>query len=197
MSYFRKILCCIDKPFEILCWITCCPVQKSDFNLIRFYCYPLTGIYFFIWVFSHQWYNQWYLKIGLPLCVIMYIIFWRAYKYKKTPKWFYFFTFLGTFGGLMWLYVLSQILMDFLNAQSSILAIDSTFLGATILALGNSIPNAVVTFRLVKQEVGTMALKSLYTTQLVSQSFGFGLSMLIKSQNEGPIKFNLFIEESS
>jgi len=54
----------------------------------------------------------------------------------------------GVIAGLMWTYLLVGILIDMLNALGIFLNLDSTFLGLTILAVGNALPDALTTISL-------------------------------------------------
>jgi sodium/potassium/calcium exchanger 6 len=73
---------------------------------------------------------------------------------------------LGVLGGLLWTYVLVGFLIDLLNCFGVLLGLDNTFLGLTILAVGNALPDALTTISLVKAGQGTMAIAGGYAGQL-------------------------------
>lgn len=53
--------------------------------------------------------------------------------------------------GLMWTYVLSDMLIDMLNLFAVIFKLDNTYMGITILGIGNSLPDALTTIALAKK----------------------------------------------
>jgi len=52
--------------------------------------------------------------------------------------------------GVMWTYVLSDMLIDMLNLFAVIFKLDNTYMGITILGIGNSLPDALTTIALAK-----------------------------------------------
>jgi len=52
--------------------------------------------------------------------------------------------------GLMWTYVLSDMLIDMLNLFEVIFKLDTTYMGITILGIGNSLPDALTTIALAR-----------------------------------------------
>jgi Ca2+/Na+ antiporter len=99
---------------------------------------------------------------------------------------------LGVLGGLLWTYVLVGFLIDLLNCFGVLLGLDNTFLGLTILAVGNALPDALTTISLVKAGQGTMAIAGGYAGQLFGLLVGFGLAQLKTTIISGPQAFDLF-----
>ena len=52
--------------------------------------------------------------------------------------------------GLMWTYLLSDMLIDMLNLFEVIFKLDTTYMGITILGIGNSLPDALTTIALAR-----------------------------------------------
>ena len=50
----------------------------------------------------------------------------------------------------MWTYVLSDMLIDMLNLFEVIFKLDTTYMGITILGIGNSLPDALTTIALAR-----------------------------------------------
>jgi len=98
----------------------------------------------------------------------------------------------GVLAGLLWTYVLVGFLIDLLNCFGVLLGLDNTFLGLTILAVGNALPDALTTISLVKAGQGTMAIAGGYAGQLFGLLVGFGLAQLKTTLISGPQKFDLF-----
>ena len=81
---------------------------------------------------------------------------------KTVPRWFIWMCVLAVLSGLMWTYLLIGVLIDLLNAFGLIMNIDNTYLGLTILAIGNALPDALTTISLCKQGLGVLALSGGY-----------------------------------
>jgi sodium/potassium/calcium exchanger 6 len=99
---------------------------------------------------------------------------------------------MGVLAGLLWTYVLVGFLIDLLNCFGVLLGLDNTFLGLTILAVGNALPDALTTISLVKAGQGTMAIAGGYAGQLFGLLIGFGLAQLKTTMISGPQTFDLF-----
>lgn len=99
----------------------------------------------------------------------------------------------GVVAGLLWTYLLVGLLIDMLNALGIFLNLDSTFLGLTILAVGNALPDALTTISLATDpKAVTMAVSGGYAGQIFGLLIGFGLAQLKQTLTVGPQKFNLF-----
>jgi len=99
----------------------------------------------------------------------------------------------GIVAGLLWTYLLVGLLIDMLNALGIFLNLDSTFLGLTILAVGNALPDALTTISLATDpKAVTMAVSGGYAGQIFGLLIGFGLAQLKQTLTVGPQKFNLF-----
>jgi len=64
-------------------------------------------------------------------------------KAKEVPSYFILINFLSACIGLLWSYFASNILIDLLTFIGIIAQINSTYIGLTILALGNALPDAL------------------------------------------------------
>jgi len=99
---------------------------------------------------------------------------------------------MGVCAGLMWTYVLVGFLIDMLNCFGVLLGLDNTYLGLTILAVGNALPDALTTISLVAKGNATMAIAGGYAGQLFGLLIGFGLAQLKTTIISGPQLFDLF-----
>jgi len=64
----------------------------------------------------------------------------------------------------MWTYIVSGTLIDLLNFLGMVSKLDSTYMGLTIIAVGNALPDAVTTIALAKQGYAMMGLTGAYGT---------------------------------
>ena len=75
-----------------------------------------------------------------------------------------------------------------------ILNLREAYLGLTVLAIGNALPDALTTIALCKQGSATMAISGGYAGQLFGYLVGFGISLvkIIIKRRGRPIPFNMF-----
>lgn len=88
------------------------------------------------------------LPAGLVLTIILALSLPKDGSY---PVWSLVLTVLGVIGGLCWSYLLIELLIDILDSLGIILNLEEAFLGLTILAIGNALPDAFTTVALAKQ----------------------------------------------
>lgn len=69
---------------------------------------------------------------------------------------------MGTTIGLLWTYVLSSMLIDLLNLYILIFNLNETFMGLTILGIGNALPDALTTIALSKKGYAYMGISGSY-----------------------------------
>ena len=192
LSCYEKVMKCISAPWEFLLYCTVPPVVEEEYSFQRLMVWPIPGVYLFFMVFTKTFYSWAHLYIGLPIVAAIYIVFLLTLNKETPPKWFMVFTCIGVIDGLMYTYLLIGILVDLLNTIGILLCLDNTYLGLTILAVGNALPDAFTTIALVKKGAGTMAISGGYAGQLFGLLVGFGLSMLKLTLMTGPQSFNLF-----
>lgn len=179
-------------PFHGLLYVTAVPVDADDYSYCRMLVYPVPGVAFFIYTITKELYSWNYIYYGLPTAAVLYVIFLVFLKKNQSPKWFMAFTCLGVVNGLMYTYVLIGILMDLLSTFGVLLNLEKAYLGLTILAVGNALPDALTTVALVKEGKGNMAISGAYSGQLFGLLVGFGISMLKTTLLKGPQDFNLW-----
>ena len=77
--------------------------------------------------------------------------------------------------------------------------LNSTYLGLTVIAVGNALPDGVTTIALAKDGYAVMGMTGAYgisylisAGQLFGLLIGFGLALLKKTLTAGPQAFDLF-----
>jgi len=68
---------------------------------------------------------------------------------------------ISTAVGIAWCYFLIEILVDILDSYVQILNFNNTFIGITVLGIGNALPDAFTTFALAKEGIFYNLLKIL------------------------------------
>lgn len=69
---------------------------------------------------------------------------------KEIPKYYVLLELFGAIGALMWTYIISGTLIDLLNYLGMVSKLNTTYLGLTVIAVGNALPDAVTTIALSK-----------------------------------------------
>lgn len=187
---FETVIHFAEKPFEWVLYLTVLPCDEEQYTKARCLIYPVTGLYFSIFVVMREL-NQTFFVVWGSSAVVVGLAFFLLLN-EKPPSWFLFMNFLGVLGGLMWSYVLIGILIDLLGAVGVLLNLDTTYLGLTILAVGNALPDALTSIALCKTGAGQMAISGAYAGQLFGLLIGFGISMLKLTLQEGNQAFDLF-----
>ena len=70
--------------------------------------------------------------------------------------------FLSAIIGLIWSYIITAILIDLLTIIGVIAKLDSTYLGLTILAVGNALPDSLTVISLSKKGYALMGITGVY-----------------------------------
>ena len=81
---------------------------------------------------------------------------------EKTPSYFIGLNLGSAMVGLIWSYVVSSILIDLLSMIGIIARLDSTYLGLTILAVGNALPDSLTVVSLSKKGYAIMGITGVY-----------------------------------
>jgi len=67
------------------------------------------------------------------------------------PSYFLGISILSTVLGLLWTYIACNMLVDLLSSFQVIFKLNSTYMGLTILGVGNALPDAITTIALAKK----------------------------------------------
>jgi Ca2+/Na+ antiporter len=154
MSYFDRLLFLIESPLDWLRRITLPPCEPEKYEKILIITWPFPGLIFTIWALNmFSMANVW--KASGLAFVLSYLFYatQRDLKAKElpSPRYFLFVSILGTVYGLLWTYIASVLLMDLLALYVIVLKLDTTFMGLTVLGIGNALPDALTTVALSKK----------------------------------------------
>ena len=154
MKKIDKFMFILEYPLDWLRKITMPPCDQENFDNILFIIWPFPGILFTLWGFNlMDPTNVW---IGFGIAFVLSYFFYVSMKDlqgKEVPEpgIFLYVAILGTIYGLFWTYIISTLLIDLLEVFSIVLLLDSTFMGFTVLGIGNSLPYALTTVALAKK----------------------------------------------
>lgn len=191
-SYLDLIIETTEIPFFFILYLTALPTNEEHYSKLRCLVYSIPGMVF-MWFICHPELDETYIHVALPAGGTLFLIF--AYTLPddgKPPKWFIVICLMGVVSGLMWTYLLIGGLIDMLELLGVVLNLPETYLGLTILAIGNALPDALTTISLCKEGAGVMAISGGYAGQLFGYLVGFGVSMLKVTLKKGAQEFDLF-----
>lgn len=173
-------------------YLTALPCDTHNYSKKRCLVWSIPGPMFMYWVVKGV-VDLSYLYIPLPIGVLFLVFFWLKLPSDGSyPKFHMLLVILGVVSGLMWTKVMVEILIDILETLGVILNLTEAFLGLTVLAIGNALPDALTTISLVKSGAGTMAISGGYAGQLFGFLVGFGISMLKLTLKSGSQDFDIF-----
>lgn len=127
------------------------PSNKDEYN--KWWCivWPIPGFIFMAYAFDCLDWSFCY--VGLPVAVVLTVLLFLLHKGKpkeEIPTGFVIICLVSTIGGLVWTFVLSTMLIDLLNTYLVIAKLDSTYMGLTVIGIGNALPDALTTIELAQ-----------------------------------------------
>lgn len=116
-------------------------------------------------------------------------------RYMLPGNWYILITTMGMIQGFIWTYYASGLMIDALTFVGILTKLSATYLALTIIAVGNALPDALLTISLASKGKAELGITGGYAGQLFGLLVGFGISMLKKSLDEGkPVPFPLFAQ---
>lgn len=97
---------------------------------------------------------------------------------KEIPSYFLFLTILSILCGILWTKILCGLLIDLLTMVGTLTNTSTTYLGLTIIAIGNALPDGLTTIAIAKKGQAIMGITGGIAGQLFGLLIGFGLAML-------------------
>ena len=186
----------IDFPFNFLRDCTIPAFEEKKWKRLMFIFLPISLSIFFTLIFNLYSIYQYkkYIIIYYIICIIICIIFFRKTYRGSLPKQENTILFSAFIISILWIWAITNILMDMITAVKMIIPIEipESFLSMTVLALGNSLPDFIVDCSLAKTGFAEMALSGAIGAPVFGITFGLGVSLIKKMIVEGidkPIDF--------
>jgi sodium/potassium/calcium exchanger 6 len=158
---FEKFNFIIDLPFDYARKITLPPCEPEKYSKFWATVFPGPGTLFMIFAAMLDP-KPWWLYISIPVGIIGSAAIHLTSPADKPPKYYPLLELFGTIGALMWTYLVSGILIDLLQFLGMLSKLDKTYLGLTVIAVGNALPDGVTTIALAKQGYAMMGLTGAY-----------------------------------
>ena len=175
-SISDHIIHIVELPFLGVTYLTALPVEDEHYSKLRCILYPIPGLMFMWFIIMKSRFdfgsmltmeaelNMFLLFLApVPIGFILSLLAFFFLPDKSPPKPLsLLFCVLGVVSGLMWSYLLIGTLIDILSVIGVALNLEEAYLGLTILAIGNALPDALTTIALIKAGAGTMAISGGY-----------------------------------
>lgn len=186
----------IDIPFHYIRVYTMPPCEEEEYHHHYTVYWPFLGITFLFWNFLQPISLYW--LIIIPLAIALFCIF-RKFKGTRheVPPYFLSINLLGILTGILWTKICCGMLVNLLSLIGIMTNLSTTYLGLTILAVGNALPDGLTTISIAKQGQAIMGLTGGIAGQLFGLLIGFGLAMFKQTLVVGhPLVFDLFNPKS-
>jgi len=92
---------------------------------------------------------------------------------------------LSIFSGCFWAFIVIEVLVDLMTCVGLIAKLSNTYLGLTVLAIGNALPDALTTIALAKKGQAITGIIGTYAGQLFGLLIGFGVAQLKTTLKSG------------
>jgi len=195
MTCYEKFIFIIEIPFTILRDLSVPVANEGDYTKWLVTIQPITAPFFLIVTLGEQsteifGFNilVYQLSLGLILAICVHF----TTSHHQLPSYDLLYALAGMCQSVLWIYLLSNILMDLLTFISIITELDSVLIGFTLLAWGNSLGDFVADQALAKAGYGVMAVTGCFAGQLFNLLIGFGVICFRQTLATGDIKFDLF-----
>lgn len=162
MELSDKIFFIIDQPFFYLRKITLPPCEDEKYQRKWAAVFPAPGLAF-IYLCLAEKTDFMILGALIVLGLLISAYIWKTSPAdNSTPSYYPAMQIFGTVGAIVWTYLVCGLLIDILQFLGMVSKLDKTYLGLTIIAVGNALPDAVTTIALAKQGMAVMGLTGAY-----------------------------------
>ncbi len=154
LTLWDKIDTITEFPFEWIRKLTILPCEEEEYDNYLVIIWPFIGIPVGTMIITLQLPTTWpWLYIIGPIAIIWAGLWGYFVKKRKVApeKTFIIIAFLGMVWGFIWTYWVSGVLIDLLTFVGVITKLSSTYLALTIIAVGNALPDALITISFAKQ----------------------------------------------
>ena len=145
----------IDYPFHIVAYFTLLPSEEDHYSRLRCLLYSFTGTGFMFFVMYHFEWTWSIFFVWLVIAMLHFSLFLMILPRNGSPPKlgaFQWITVNGVISATFWMYFMIELLISLLNTVGMVFNLEASFLGFTVLAIGNALPDALSTFALFEKE---------------------------------------------
>ena len=117
------------------------------------------------------------LLVCLPISLILSVVIALTSK-EGRPRPAMFFILASCTMAILWIYIVANFVMDFLQFLQYVSGLDKILLSLSLLSLGNSLGDWFVDRAMAKKGFGVMAITGVFSGQYFNLMFGFALNCL-------------------
>jgi Ca2+/Na+ antiporter len=147
-SMMKKVNYVVNLPFEWFRKLAIPPCDEEEYDNWLTIIWPYFGILFLEMLCTNHAPTTHGYYYYLPAAVIWSFCFWYFHRDKKrneTTKVHIFISVIGMICGFAWTFYVSGLLIDILTLLGVISKLSATYLALTIIAVGNALPDALLT----------------------------------------------------
>ena len=148
MDVMGKIFFIMDRPFHYARKLTLPPCEPEKFERLWATIFPAPGLLFLVFTATLEPALWWLATI--PIGLLISLAIYKTSPEAEPPKYYVWMELFGAIGALTWTYLISGTLIDLLNFMGMVSKLDTTYMGLTVIAVGNALPDAVTTIALAK-----------------------------------------------
>ena len=102
------------------------------------------------------------MAFGISCALFSFFYLTQKNMTEEVPSYFIKMNVFSTIIGLTWSFLITTILIDLLTMIGIIAKLDSTYLGLTVLAVGNALPDSLTVISLSKKGYAIMGITGVY-----------------------------------
>lgn len=188
VSNVSKVLDTLDLPFDLIRKLTILPAEEEHFHHYWTYLWCLFGVAFMVLFTVGFNLTGVYVILGAGLFFLgLFFVLQHSLSDKRAlPKCFLLMNVLSIVSGCLWAFVVIEVLVDLMTTVGLIAKLSNTFLGLTVLAIGNALPDALTTIALAKNGQAITGIIGTYAGQLFGLLIGFGIAQVKTTVTSGP-----------
>ncbi|CAD8144515.1 unnamed protein product [Paramecium octaurelia] len=187
-----KTFCVVDIPFRFILKYSIPPSSNVTKSTLLITIFPsLSFVYFILGSNNYDIFSYLYI---LSISIVLVIAIQTSYPQdNQLPSYYIYIQIYITIVSLVWIYCLSGILIDTLTFFGMLTNLSNSYLGMTIIAMGNALPDGIVTMTLAKQGYAIMGITGAYFGQIFGLLVGLGISLVKTNLKTGAsVEFDLF-----
>jgi len=192
---FSKILTYLNVPLEFLCNLTAPAIDEEHWNKSLALIQPFGALLIFLAgneLLDAYIGKVWVGYILLPIACVFSILIFAKTKSDKMHSYPTVASLITLIVAISWLEFISIYVVDYLQFVGSLTGLAPTFIGMTILAMGNTLGDIMANRALAKMGFGVTAITACFAGPLFNYLIGLAASYSRQIFVYGDIDFDLF-----
>jgi len=150
MSLEEKLFFILDFPFVWIRKISVPPGEEHHYNNWQTVGWPFLGIPIMSIIITKNLPSLMFMGYNLIFAIPWAGFFYYSVKdpHEAPEKWFILIAFVAMLCGFIWTYFISGMLIDLLTLIGLVTKLSPTYIALTIIAVGNALPDALITIKL-------------------------------------------------